>query len=207
MAMGTAVVSAKLDLDGDFEFFTNGTDVIAKQLTPRERLPVSFSYEIAGTTDDIEGYAFGCIKDPDHSGETADAGAAGSIDLQTTGAGAKAADYFNGCIIVITGGTGEGQARLITDFETATNDRATVDHNWNTTPDNTSTYDIYRIVSRLPAHVDVSVATATPTWDDPSSRGVICTAEGGEWWLFAAKGGTTDAHDAWIAYQEDNVAA
>ena len=115
-------------------------------------------------------------------------------------------DYFNGCLVVITGGTGEGQARLITDYVGST-DTATIDHAWNTNPSSDSTYDIYRIVTRTPLFVDVSAATATPTWDDPSSRGVTCAAEAGEWWLFAAKGGTTDAHDAWLTYQEDNVAA
>lgn len=199
----TPTVSAKLDLDGDFEFFTNGTDVIARQLTSRERMPVSFGFEIAGTTDDIEAWAFGCMKDPD-SGGTAQSG--GATTIQFAAALSLADDYFNGCLVVITGGTGEGQARLITDYVGST-DTATIDHAWNTNPSSDSTYDIYRIVTRTPLFVDVSAATATPTWDDPSSRGVTCAAEAGEWWLFAAKGGTTDAHDAWLTYQEDNVAA
>jgi hypothetical protein len=50
-------------------------------------------------------------------------------------------DRLNGMTIVITGGTGVGQARQITDYVTGT-DTATVD-TWTTNPDNTSTYVIF----------------------------------------------------------------
>jgi hypothetical protein len=52
-------------------------------------------------------------------------------------------DYFNGWIIKITSGTGSGQVRLITDFDTVTQ-LATVSKTWDTTPDNTSVYEIYQ---------------------------------------------------------------
>jgi hypothetical protein len=48
-------------------------------------------------------------------------------------------DTPNNSVIEITGGTGAGQCRLIVDYVTAT-DTATVNPNWTTTPDNTSTY-------------------------------------------------------------------
>jgi hypothetical protein len=44
--------------------------------------------------------------------------------------------------LTITGGTGSGQSRLITDW-VSTTDTATVE-TWTTTPDNTSTYEVYR---------------------------------------------------------------
>jgi hypothetical protein len=43
--------------------------------------------------------------------------------------------------VTLTGGTGNGQERLITDYEGATR-IATVDTAWTTTPDNTSTYSL-----------------------------------------------------------------
>lgn len=82
-------------------------------------------------------------KDPDnefvaHSG-TAQAGAASTITLA---AGAVATDdYYNNSIVFITGGTGAGQSRFINDYVGATK-VITVNGNWVTSPDNTSTYII-----------------------------------------------------------------
>lgn len=70
---------------------------------------------------------------------TANAGAAGSIDLAA--ASTFPDDTFNNMAIRLIGGTGVGQCRLISDY-TLTNDRATVNENWTTTPDNTSVYQI-----------------------------------------------------------------
>lgn len=50
-------------------------------------------------------------------------------------------DIIIGATLVITGGTGAGQRRIITDYAGAS-DTATVD-TWTTTPDNTSTYRIF----------------------------------------------------------------
>jgi hypothetical protein len=73
-----------------------------------------------------------------HSG-TAQAGASGSVTLAS---GASATDdFYNDAVVVITGGTGAGQARQITDYTGSTR-VATVDTNWVTTPDNTSTYAV-----------------------------------------------------------------
>lgn len=72
----------------------------------------------------------------DDSG-TAQAGAAGTITLRS---GAVATnDYYNGAVVNIYGGTGVGQSRKITDYD-GTTKVATVDSNWITNPDNTSTY-------------------------------------------------------------------
>lgn len=48
-------------------------------------------------------------------------------------------DLINNTVIEVTGGTGAGQVRLIVDWVSST-DTATVNPNWTTTPDNTSTY-------------------------------------------------------------------
>jgi hypothetical protein len=70
---------------------------------------------------------------------TAQAGAAGTITLA---AGASATDdLFNGTRILLTGGTGAGQARIITDYN-GTTKVASIAPNWTTNPDATSTYEI-----------------------------------------------------------------
>lgn len=72
----------------------------------------------------------------DHSG-TAQAGAAGTITLASGASSTN--DYYNGAVVSIYGGTGAGQSRKITAYVGSTR-VATVDSNWVTTPDNTSTY-------------------------------------------------------------------
>jgi len=70
---------------------------------------------------------------------TAQAGASTTITLA---AGASATDdFYNGLFIELTGGTGSGQVRQITDYVGSTK-VATVNAAWSTTPDNTSTYSI-----------------------------------------------------------------
>jgi hypothetical protein len=70
---------------------------------------------------------------------TAQAGAASTITLA---AGASATDdEYNNLYILITGGTGSGQTRLITDYVGSTK-IATVDSAWDAQPDATSTYSI-----------------------------------------------------------------
>lgn len=70
---------------------------------------------------------------------TAQAGAAGTITLAT---GASATDgRYVGCPVKITSGTGSEQMRVIASYVGATR-VATVDRNWDTTPDNTSVYAV-----------------------------------------------------------------
>lgn len=68
---------------------------------------------------------------------TAQAGASGTITLQSGASSTN--DYYNNAVVVITGGTGAGQSRQITDYVGSTR-VASVDTNWVTNPDNTSTY-------------------------------------------------------------------
>jgi hypothetical protein len=84
---------------------------------------------------DIAGVSGSYISD---SG-TAQAGSAGTLTLQ---AGAVATDdYYNYQILTLTGGTGAGQARIISDYVGSTK-VATVNGNWATTPDGTTTYTV-----------------------------------------------------------------
>lgn len=86
-----------------------------------------------------------------HSG-TASAGAAGSITLQNTAS--ALADFYNGCVVQIIGGTGVGQTRLITDYAVTTF-IASVAPNWITTPGADSVY-VVRAVG--PAQIDAITA-------------------------------------------------
>ena len=74
-----------------------------------------------------------------HDTGTAQAGASTTITLKS--ASSSTDDYFNGLYITITGGTGSGQIRIITDYVGSTK-VATVDRAWTTTPNATSTYSI-----------------------------------------------------------------
>jgi Bacteriophage tail sheath protein len=74
-----------------------------------------------------------------HAG-TAQSGTAESTPTITLANAASATDdEYNGMQIGITGGTGSGQTRSITDYDGATR-VATVNANWDNVPDNTSTY-------------------------------------------------------------------
>jgi hypothetical protein len=72
---------------------------------------------------------------------------------------AFANDELNGATIIITGGTGAGQSRLITDYVGAT-DTATVD-TWATTPSGTITYKIVGTATGSAG----SGATAQEVWE------------------------------------------
>lgn len=78
------------------------------------------------------------------AGDTAQAGAATTITLAA--ADSEADDYYNNMVIKITGGTGSGQEKTITDYVNATK-VATVDSTWTTNPDATSTYTIHEVNS------------------------------------------------------------
>jgi hypothetical protein len=63
--------------------------------------------------------------------------AAGTAVLRS--ATSFADDLIIGATIIVTGGTGAGQSRIIYDW-VSTTDTASISPNWTTTPDNTSTY-------------------------------------------------------------------
>lgn len=53
-------------------------------------------------------------------------------------------DYYNGMVLAITGGTGSGQTRKVTDY-TGSTKTCTVS-TWTTNPDSTSTYSFYPLI-------------------------------------------------------------
>ena len=53
-------------------------------------------------------------------------------------------DYYKGCVLVITSGTGRGQYRVINEYQGTTGTKyAILQNTFDTIPDNTSTYSIY----------------------------------------------------------------
>jgi len=72
---------------------------------------------------------------------TATAGTTSTITL-ASGVGTDD-DQYNGWVVEIYGGTGSGQKRLISDYAGASR-TATVSDDWDTTPDATSTYYLYK---------------------------------------------------------------
>lgn len=98
---------------------------------------------------------------------TAQAGASATITLDASASATD--DIYNDNVVYITGGTGAGQIRRITDYVGATK-VATVKPNWTTAPDNTSTF---------------AVLPATSAWDevladhlDSGSTGAALNAAG-----------------------------
>ena len=72
---------------------------------------------------------------------TAQSGGDQSITL-AVGVGTED-DQYNGWVVELTGGTGSGQIRLIVDFDGGTL-QATLHKEWDTNPDATSTYSLYK---------------------------------------------------------------
>lgn len=111
---------------------------------------------------------------------TAQAGAAGTITLD---AGASAVDdIYNNAKIVIVGGTGAGQFRLVADY-VGSSKILSVSENWSTPPDATSVFVIFASVggagssSTVDANVisideDASVALVNAIWTHVVESGV-----------------------------------
>lgn len=73
---------------------------------------------------------------------------AGAGTTITLAAGASAVDnYYNDCVIRITGDTGAGQWKRITDYN-GTTKVATINGTWTTAPDATSDYDVFPAVEQ-----------------------------------------------------------
>jgi hypothetical protein len=105
---------------------------------------------------------------------TAQAGASTSITLDASAS--STTDYYDGCTVFITGGTGVGQYRLMTAYN-GTTKVATVTPAWATNPDNTSTFAILpRGIADLAAILNVAVSTST------AQLGVNAVQAGGTAW-------------------------
>jgi hypothetical protein len=70
---------------------------------------------------------------------TAQTGAAGNITLDASASAVD--DFYNDCWVYITGGTGVGQCRRVSDYVGSTK-VATVEPNWATNPDSSSTFAV-----------------------------------------------------------------
>ena len=71
---------------------------------------------------------------------TAQAGASGSITLDASAS--STTDFYAGCRVVITGGTGAGQGSRVATAYNGTTKVLTVTPNWATNPDSTSTFSL-----------------------------------------------------------------
>ena len=94
---------------------------------------------------------------------TAQAGAAGTITLDASASAVD--DFYNNTLIFVYGGTGVGQARIITDYVGATK-VATVGENWATNPSSDSTFIIYpgggaAVAANVTQWLGTAVATPT----------------------------------------------
>ena len=81
-----------------------------------------------------------------HNGLTGTATAGGGSTITLPAAAIAVDDIYNGSTITITGGTGAGQIRIISDYTSAR--VATVSVAWSTQPDNTSTFSIANLIGQ-----------------------------------------------------------
>lgn len=90
---------------------------------------------------------------------------AGTLNNITLDAGASSQDnFYRYHIVHIVGGTGAGQARVITNYIGATK-VASVDSPWSTAPNNTSVFKIVRFGSGF--HSGNSLLVGAAVWDEP----------------------------------------
>jgi hypothetical protein len=87
---------------------------------------------------------------------TAEDGSSSTITLKSGAVGAND-DQYNGWLVRLTGGTGSGQVRLVTDYN-GTNRVATVHKAWDITPDSTSTYTLYKRFTKILESGDVGAS-------------------------------------------------
>lgn len=97
---------------------------------------------------------------------TAQAGASGSITLDASASASD--DFYNNTFIQITGGTGAGQARFISDYVGSTK-VATVNANWVTNPSSDSTFIIWPFGTLPGASAPTAAEVADAVWDEATS--------------------------------------
>jgi len=100
---------------------------------------------------------------------TAQAGASSSITLAA--AESNVAGRFIGWLVAITGGTGSGQKRVIVGYSIAR--VATVAYAWDTTPDATSTYELYKRFYRFCEATDPFLADNIDLSPSKSFRSIL----------------------------------
>lgn len=134
---------------------------------------------------------------------TAQAGASTSITLDASAS--STTNFYNNDLVLITGGTGVGQARYITAYNGATK-VATVAA-WATNPDNTSTFAILPADSIPGATAPTAAQVADAVWDEAlsghltaGSTGEALNAAGaaGDPWITALPGSYTAGQAGYI---------
>jgi len=96
--------------------------------------------------------------------ETGTAAAATSTTLTLDAGSSELADFYNGCILVITAGTGAGQSRIIEDYAVTTN-VATV-ATWVTTPSTDSVYYIVPFGTIPGTSAPTAAQVADAVWNE-----------------------------------------
>lgn len=99
-----------------------------------------YQYCVGGGTCIVDAVYRDGLKLPTHATGTAQTGST-STTIKLASGDTKDDDYYNFLYVYITGGTGAGQVRKITDYVKSTK-VATVTPSWTTTPTSSSTYKI-----------------------------------------------------------------
>ena len=97
---------------------------------------------------------------------TAQAGAAGTITLDASASAVD--DFYKSDLVVLTGGTGAGQARTVSGYVGATK-VASITPNWATTPDNTSVFMVVPFGSVAGATAPTAAEVADAVWDEATA--------------------------------------
>lgn len=97
---------------------------------------------------------------------TAQAGAGTTITLDASASAVD--DFYNNSYVFLTGGTGVGQARFISDYVGSTK-VATVNAAWATNPDNTSTFAILPFSTIPGASAPTAAEVADAVWDEDAT--------------------------------------
>ena len=194
------VTSAKMDVDADFEFFTDGTDAIVVIANSRELINFVLTAHNPGTTDDLEWEILGGHRISNGNG--LDGAASGTaLDLNTTADGQADDDFYKSYYLIMTTGGERGQGRLITDFVAST-DTVTLEATLSGTPSAGETYALYRF--DVIQAGSITFAASAPTEDNPHHVSTVIM--GYQYIAFRARrSGVTDAIDAWISYDRDGV--
>lgn len=179
-AGGTSGLPLAVDSSGRVDVLkVNGTSQTARDLgasvllssgTGTGQVSLSSGTVTVGTNSDKTGYGLSSLESPILESGTAQAGASGTITLRS-GASATSSLYKY-LVVRIYGGTGAGQARVITAYNGGTK-VATVDTSWTTSPDATSTYAI--IGQESPSLTSGAITNVITLVNTPSDSSGVTT--------------------------------
>lgn len=151
--------------------------------------PLVLEVELTAT-DNQDSATGGIVGNAVMTNGTAQAGAATSITL-ASGASATNGLYDPG-VILLTGGTGVGQARNILDYVGSTK-VATVDKAWRTNPDSTTTYVVQPGAYTPSVNEGLAAAGAASTITLNSGASAVDSTYNGQWVFIRAGTGSDQA--------------